>query len=85
MHEPCLEKIGRPKSNPVTLRLTSRIKDIKTLSETVFRSLIGSIFSEEIEFQNLSSRHLSDLHEPTFLEPRETKIKSDDSETYLTH
>ena len=53
MHEPCFGKAGRPKSNLMILRLVLFHKDIKTLSGTVFRSLIGSIFSEEIEFQNL--------------------------------
>ena len=55
MHEPRFGKAGRPKSNPSLLGLLLRNQGAKTVLETVLRSPIESIVSEEMLFKNVPS------------------------------
>ena len=53
--EPCFLEIQRPKSIPSLLGLLLRNQGAKTVLETVVRSPIESIVSEEIVFKNVPS------------------------------
>ena len=68
-----------PKSNQIILRILSGNKGVKTVLETVLRSVITSVILEQRWDKNLSSHHHSELHEPQKIVDWDTKIESDHS------
>ena len=84
-HVPCYlwesGKITKPKRMVVEIVLSDQ--GAKTVLETVLRSPIETIVSEEIVFKNATPGAEDQVHEPWFCEDVETKIKFFTSENYF--
>ena len=69
------------KSNRAVLKVLLLDKGLKTLLETVLRSLVVSILSEEIDDKKVRMRDQSKLHELQKSDDWRTKIESGSSES----
>ena len=74
----------RSKSNLMVPKVSQPYKDAKTLLETVFRSRIGSIVSEEIASQVVTDLQNQESARTVVLGRSETKIETDGSKSYST-
>ena len=74
----------RSKSNQMFPKVSQPYKGAQTLLETVFRSRIGSIDSEEIASQVVTDLQSQERARTMVLRGSETKIETDGSKSYST-